>query len=384
MCSHGSCRLLNCASDKIRNNYIAVLNQLLNRHLMFKMMFCIDRASDHLSPAIVQLCMNKVDMELEQFMKLAEMDSHKYKRNNIQWSPYSSMWIHQRWLLKRVQTFLSSKTLDLRNIFHECSTRGIKDPRLITRDKLKTDFFACKHNIEIIKKNSPFFRLKFLKGLAKKAKCSRNMLCISKITGIIEKEASRKLWRRINKSTRKARGGLTVAVKVPTTNGGHMEYKSKEGVFEAVGPIILKWFQSALVAQCHRGKIFEDIGHLADGSSAQQILEGTYEYPDDLDPATRLLFEEALATYKALSPTKVATYVTPEDFKLFWWTVKEQSGSSYSGLHFGHYIATSHCPDLLLLHATKLSICDRNGVSLARWGKGLTVLLEIILGNIFP
>jgi hypothetical protein len=44
--------LLNCASDKIRNNYIPVLNQLSNRHLMFKKMLCIDRASNHLSPAL--------------------------------------------------------------------------------------------------------------------------------------------------------------------------------------------------------------------------------------------------------------------------------------------------------------------------------------------
>jgi hypothetical protein len=58
-------------------------------------------------------------------------------------------------------------------------------------------------------------------------------------------------------------------------------------------------------------------------------------------------------------------------------------GSSYSGLHFGHYIAASFCPDLSLLHAAKLSICARNGVPLARWGKGLTVLLEKILGNVF-
>jgi hypothetical protein len=82
----------------------------------------------------------------------------------------------------------------------------------------------------------------------KKEKHCKDVFRSSKITGIIEKEASRKLWRRINKSTRKARGGLTVAIKVPTADGGHMEYKSKEGVFEAVSPIILEWFQSALVA----------------------------------------------------------------------------------------------------------------------------------------
>ncbi len=190
----------------------------------------------------------------------------------------------------------------------------------------------------------------------KKAKGRGDVFCILKIVGIIEKEASRKLWRRINKSTRKARCRLTVAVKVPTADGGHMEYKSKEGVFEAVSPIILERFQSALVAHCHRGKFFKDIGHLADSPAVQQILEGTYEYPDNLDPATRLLFKEASATYKALSPTKVATYVTPEDFKLFWWMAKEWTGSSYSSLHFGHYIAALPCLDLSLLHAAKLSI----------------------------
>ncbi len=70
-----------------------------------------------------------------------------------------------------------------------------------------------------------------------------------------------------------------------------------------------------LEAQCHQETFFEDVGHLADKPVAQQILDGTYEYPPDLYPATKLLFEEALATYAALSPTKIATYVTPEDFQ---------------------------------------------------------------------
>ncbi len=46
-------------------------------------------------------------------------------------------------------------------------------------------------------------------------------------------------------------------------------------------------------------------------------------------------------------------------------------------------MAASFCPDLSLLHAAKLAICAKNGVSLARWGKGLTVLLEKIIGNVF-
>jgi hypothetical protein len=107
---------------------------------------------------------------------------------------------------------------------------------------------------------------------------------------------------------------------VPTANGGHTKYKMKEGLFEVVSPILLERFLSALVAPCHQGTFFEDVGHLVDGPVLQQILKGTYQYPQDLDPATRLLFEDAAYTYAALSPREIATYVTLEDFQHFWLT----------------------------------------------------------------
>jgi hypothetical protein len=49
---------------------------------------------------------------------------------------------------------------------------------------------------------------------------------------------------------------------------------------------LVERFQSALIAQCHQGTFFKDVGHLANGPVVQQILEGTYEYSQDLDPAT--------------------------------------------------------------------------------------------------
>ncbi len=118
-------RLLTCSSDTIRNNYTAVLNQLVNRHLLFKKLLLINQDSDH---AELQLCLNLVDLELEQFMKSSEQGCHKYKWNNIEWSLYVGVWILRRWLLSRVQTFMSGKTRDPRNLFHDCWLKGMKDP----------------------------------------------------------------------------------------------------------------------------------------------------------------------------------------------------------------------------------------------------------------
>ncbi len=88
-----------------------------------------------------------------------------------------------------------------------------------------------------------------MKGLVMAAKRKGDTVCASKITGIIQKEATQKRWRHINKSTGKARGSLTVAVKVPSVEGGYDKFTTKQGVFNAVSPIILERFQSALVAQ---------------------------------------------------------------------------------------------------------------------------------------
>jgi hypothetical protein len=77
-------RLLNCASDWIKISYISVLNQLSNRHLLLKKLLLIDKESDSLSPASIHLWMNKVILEQEHFMKSAECDCNKYKRDNIE------------------------------------------------------------------------------------------------------------------------------------------------------------------------------------------------------------------------------------------------------------------------------------------------------------
>ena len=139
----------------------------------------------------------------------------------------------------------------------------------------KNRFFVCQKNIELLTKNGPLFRLKHLQDLLERSLQSRDAQQVSKITGIIQKEAMRKRWNRINRSMHKAWGSLTLRVKVPTADGGHNEFKTKESCFSAVSPILVERFQSALIALCHRGTFFEEVGHLADGPVSQQILEGT-------------------------------------------------------------------------------------------------------------
>ena len=53
-----------------------------------------------------------------------------------------------------------------------------------------------------------------------------------------------------------------------------------------------------------------------------------------------------------------------------------------SGRHYGHYKAAAKRPFLSTLHSSFLNICSQCGISIKRWHKGLTVMLEKCAGNI--
>ncbi len=99
-----------------------------------------------------------------------------------------------------------------------------------------------------------------------------------------------------------------------------MNTRQKKGCLRLSALSSLRGFSWRWLLHVIEEPSFEDVGHLIDGPVSQQILKGTYKYPQDLDPATRLMFEEAAHTYAALSPMEIATYVTPEDFQHFWHT----------------------------------------------------------------
>ena len=84
-----------------------------------------------------------------------------------------------------------------------------------------------------------------------------------------------------------------------------------------------------------------------------------------------------------MSGCKIATFITTKDFQEYWQWVDERTSSSFSGASFLHYKAASFHYMLSAMHAAYLTACARQGIPLARWGIGLTVFLEKVIGNNF-
>ncbi len=56
-------------------------------------------------------------------------------------------------------------------------------------------------------------------------------------------------------------------------------------------------FRLAYSEPCCRGQLFDDLGFTEDTACAQQILEGTYDYPPDTYIWTKKILQEVQITF---------------------------------------------------------------------------------------
>jgi hypothetical protein len=76
----------------------------------------------------------------------------------------------------------------------------------------------------------------------------------------------------------------------------------------------------------------------------------------------------------------VNTTITKEDWDNHWSRAKEETSSSLSRRHFGHYKAGLRSYYIKYLQALIATLTTRWGIVLNRWSQGLSVMLEKIFG----
>ena len=96
------------------------------------------------------------------------------------------------------------------------------------------------------------------------------------------------------------------------------------------------------------------------------MLEGTYVFPEEVDPAIKMLLDECLIMYLSMLREEVPIFVTAEDYQYYWKRMKEHTSSSYGRMQFRHYITAADSKTLSRLYVAKISEVPRRGVPLAR------------------
>jgi len=122
-----------------------------------------------------------------------------------------------------------------------------------------------------------------------------------------------------------------------------------------------------------------ELGLLGTSPAAQAILHGTYQCPAEVDLYTQQLIAVLQIPPR---PSTVPSGISHDNFIRHWQCSQEQTSSSYSGLHYGHYKASVEFPQIAEFHTLITKMAFNHGYSLSHWQSSLQVLLEKKPGTI--
>ncbi len=110
---------------------------------------------------------------------------------------------------------------------------------------------------------------------------------------------------------------------------------------------------------CNRA-LFQDFGYTASTpaskAASKAVLDGTYVPPADSDSATKELFAEIAAIRQRIPENSILITITPAQWQQYWKVVEEETLSSESGLHFGHYIVRCKSDLITHFHAAQVTV----------------------------
>ncbi len=160
-----------------------------------------------------------------------------------------------------------------------------------------------------------------------------------------------------------------------------MERNTQDTVEQSIfSEVHEKQYTFAGKAPICNGQLFQDFGYTASTPTSRAVLDGTYMAPAGFDAATKELFAKIAVICKLIPENSVSITITPRQWKQYWKVVNEETSSSESALHFGHYIVGSKSDIISHYHAARVTVTLAHAVQLERWSWGLSVMLEKTLG----
>jgi hypothetical protein len=139
-------------------------------------------------------------------------------------------------------------------------------------------------------------------------------------------------------------------------------------------------FYLAEQAPVCQGRLRGYFGYMANTRAAQEVLAGTYVPDEDTHYGTLDLFDEITNLRAVIPKDSVNCLVKHPLWRKKWKKKREETSSSESGLHFGHYIAGADSDLISYCHALLAWLALQKGYSTSRWERALSCMLEKVAG----
>jgi hypothetical protein len=254
----------------------------------------VETASSNKPKEAISKQLHKFDKEGEEYMKHAEKKCRKLKSGHIPFSPEASLWIRQSQVYRSLLRWHAGKVQNRRNL--QCTSRQcqIKAPLQLSVEDINLRLWICKEKCKYFQKHGKQHRQQHLNQCLEAAQDWENNVAECQILAIIKREKDQAFWQRVNFALGKhIRGRSVRAVQVEDGAGGVIDYETEEEVHKAIfNKVNRKRYNLAEEAPICQGGLRGQFGYTSTSLTTKTVLDGTYNFPPDMEAATMELFRE--------------------------------------------------------------------------------------------
>jgi hypothetical protein len=245
---------------------------------------------------------------------------------------------------------------------HRCNIPGTMS---LTIRKIEMCLKTCITQCDYFRKHSKAYHRKHLNQRLDAAKEKEDKEATKTNLAIIQREKNRSFWHHLNYTLGKPRGGACFKVQVDQGDGTVQEYAEKEQLHGAIwNNIHRKHFYLAEEVPLCLGSLRWSFGYNTVSPIARMILNGAFNYPPDFGKATKEILQECARIWMLVPKDSVGTHITKDDWHNHWGPTKEETSSSVSEQHFGHYKAGLHSVYIPYLQALQATLIVKQGIVL--------------------
>lgn len=374
-----SARRLNTKIPRGKDRYVDKLERELRAHRIPQRILAAAASSPH--AAVVKERTDAIDEEKAQYMRASEKRCRKIKSGRIPFSDKSAVWIRRRQVYHSLLRYHRGEIRNRANLKRAARRCGINRALQLTVKSIKRRLKECEKQCNYFQRHGHRYRRKFLERRLSVARIKNNDKAVKEILAIIDREKQRAFWRRMNYTMKTQKGKSARIVQVQDDEGGIVEHATQEAVENAIwSEIHGKRFYLAEQAPVCQGRLRGQFGYMADTAAAEEVLAGVYEPEEDVHTGTVDLFDEIGRIRAQVQKDSVNCLVRHPLWQKKWKQKREETSSSESGLHFGHYIAGADSELISYCHALLAWMALQKGYSPSRWERALSCMLEKIAG----
>lgn len=231
--------------------------------------------------------------------------------------------------------------------------KNIMNPYDLSIDQCKEGIRLSKLQQKEVQKQEALHRKSHLAQCLQAATDSGNEERQKEIKIRMRREHGRRVWRNINRVTRPQTGRSCLQAQEIVDGNGitHTDQAGVEGGWRGLSnrrQEVEGRFRLTHSAPIEQTLLGHQLHYHTDPNIALQIISGSYNIPTEVDSATAaLLVAIGELGKRVLAGERLADlWITGPDCQRYWTRLNENTSSSPSGLHLGHWMSAVSSPEL--------------------------------------